>query len=195
MLEQSPQSETGYYVGCTREDFGDDGQAKVERDASVKIAEMLIFGKIHHETVGKSHGDEWRCYGNGVEKSSFCRFHISNLRHEHGKDNEDSDEYGREEGNCSSALWVQDKWILGFAGFDSSIYTKTHPRKTEDANALENKPGYGARNECVSVLHVRSIGLYSGEESLHSCKQSQTNKSQRRQPDRDADDGGRVDAG
>ena len=156
VLGQSSESETGNDVGCTCKNFGSDGHAEVQRDASVKIAEVLVFGKIDDEAVSESDSDEWRCHSNSVEKSSFSGFHIYDLNQEQSKDDEDNDEDGREECNCGFALWIQNERVFGFAGFDSTIDTKTHPSKTEDAYALENEPGYRAWNEVVSVLHVRS---------------------------------------
>ena len=155
ILWQSSESETGNDVGCTRKNLGDDGHAEVQRDASIKITEVLIFGEIVEEAVSESHSDEWRCYGNSVEESSFSWFHIHDLDHKQGKDDEDNNEDGCEKCNCGLAFWVQNEWVCGFAGLDPAIDTKTHPGKTEDAYALENKPGYWARNEVVSVLHVR----------------------------------------
>lgn len=153
---QFSESEASDNVGRTCEDLGYDGHAEVQSDASVKIAEVLVLGKIDDEAVGESDSDEWRCYGDSVEKSSFSGLHIYDLYHEHGKDDKNNDENSGKECNCGFALWVQNEWVFGFAGFDPAIDPKAHPGKTEDADALENHPGYWARNESVSVRHIRS---------------------------------------
>lgn len=164
------ESEAGDDVGRTCEDLWDDGHAEVQCDTSVKVAEVLVFGKIDDEAVGESNSDEWRCYGDSVEQSSFSGFHIYDLYHEHGKDDEDNDEDGCEQCNCGFALWVQNEWVFGFAGFDSAIYTKTHSSKTEDAYALENEPGYWAWNEIISVRISDLVRLCSEEKGIHSSK-------------------------
>lgn len=156
VLGQFLESETGDDVRCTCENLGDDSHTEVERDTSVKIAKVLVFGKIDEEAVGEPHSDEWRCYGDSVEEPPLSRFHIYDLYHEHGKDDEYDDEDGREECDCGFALRVQNEWIFGFAGFDSAIDTKAHPSKTNDAYALKNRAGYWAWNEDVSVVNVRS---------------------------------------
>ena len=118
---------------------------------------MLVFGEIDKQAIGESQCDEWRCYGDSVKNSSFSRFNIYDLDHEYSKDGEDNDKDGRKEGYCGFALWVQNELSRGFgiiAGFDSSIDTKTHPGKTEDAYALENSPWYWARNGVVPVVRV-----------------------------------------
>ena len=156
VLWQFSESDTGDDVDCTCDDLWYNSHEEVYRNASVKIAEMLVLGKIHNQAVGEPDSDEWRCHGDRVEKSSFSRFHIYDLCHEHDKDDEHNDKDGREEGNCGFALWVQNEGGFRFAGFDSAIDTKTHPSKTEDAYALENRPWYWAGNEVVSVVHVRT---------------------------------------